>query len=121
MAHMHWHPHVSVPILHFHAPHLEWHELAHPARAALVTTATLLTFAVLVVGAQDLRGLVDRSPTPAAQATDVRISKELPREWRWQPRSVSFDHMYRAQPRSGIESMYGSPQARAARAQARSN
>ena len=116
MSHAHhWHPHVSVPFMHLHAPHLEWHEVAHPARLALVTTAGALTLAVAVVSAPTLPALYAQATAPSVEtAIDHRSSRELPREWRFERKAVSFDGMIRSQQQSpGIQEMYSSPQTRA--------
>jgi hypothetical protein len=103
----HWHPHVNVPVIHLHSPHVEWHEVMHPARAALASAAGVTAFAALVASTPLPSVFASSAQPTATAASQAWMPKELPREWRWQRQAVTFDHMHRdGGGGSGIDSMY---------------
>ena len=111
-----WHAtHVRVPHLHVHSPHLEWHELEHPIRAALAALAALAAISLGGAGVYAaVKGLseipVSRFARSASEARVTWPSRELPREWRWERKAVSFDHMYGANARGpSVDEMYRKP------------
>jgi hypothetical protein len=100
----HWHaPHVQVPHLHVHAPHLDWHDLEHPLRAAVAAVALMAAMSVAGAGLYSVNGIsqlpLSGFTTSAAEPSVTWPSRELPREWRWERKAVSFDHMYGAHAR----------------------
>ena len=68
--------------------------LLGPIIGILLLSKGVLVFAAGVV--QDALPLVPE----AAASVVVPPARELPREWRWQPRPVEFERMYRHMPPS---------------------
>lgn len=97
MSHSHGHAlHVGYPVLHRHSPHLEWHEIEHPLRAALVASA-LLAVAMVGISARGLPALPSLASllpaaAPAVQAPRGPI-RDLPREWRYEIPAVDLGRM----------------------------
>ena len=70
---------------------------------------------VLLLGAtlgSGLTALTNARSTgaPAEPAVFARVSEpyELPREWRWEPRSVEYEHMFREDAGASAHSMFRS-------------
>ena len=106
--------HWQVPYVHLHSPHLDWHEVGHPGRAALAAAAAM----AVLVSVGMLASKLPPIPPPSTwsvlpQATAPTMTPDLPREWRWERKAITFDHMYRsgaAEP--GIAHMYAKPRPR---------
>jgi hypothetical protein len=87
-----WHP--GIPVVRIHSPHVDWHHLQHPARAALATAATLVALGIGAAFASELAPVIEGAMEDTAAPAVHWQQPELPREWRLQPKPVRFDHMY---------------------------
>jgi hypothetical protein len=98
---------LGVPRFHLRSPHVEWHRVEHPIRAALLTAAALLTVAVGAVSARELPALL---ATPDTAPPSALEQPELPREWRYERRAVAYEHTYgRHAQAPSVEPMYMKP------------
>ena len=91
--------HVQVPRFHVHSPHLDWHEVEHPLRMAMAAVAVMAAGSLAAAGVYTAAtGLSELPVTPVAgsspEAAVTWPERELPREWRWERKAVSLDHMY---------------------------
>ncbi|MGI9591097.1 MAG: hypothetical protein ACR2P8_06995 [Myxococcota bacterium] len=88
--------HLRFPVFYVaHSPHVEWHEITHPIRAALITLTAIATFVVGGVVVESAREAAARVTTSAPAMVDVQ-HRPLAREWRrWGPPSVDTRSMYR--------------------------
>ena len=78
-----------------HTPHVEWHEIVHPIRAALVTLAVVATIAVGGMAIESAREAAAYAASSAPAVLEVQ-PRPLAREWqRWGPPSVDTRSMYR--------------------------
>jgi hypothetical protein len=108
----HWHaPHIHFPYLHVQSPHLEWHDLEHPLRAAVAATVATL---VVWLGVNLANAISEASASSFVSSAPERsvtwLSRELPREWTWERSAVTFDHMYDVHARGpSVEGMYRKP------------
>ena len=96
--------HVQVPHLHVHSPHLDWHEVEHPIRVAMAVVAVMAAMSLAGAGIYTAATGLSQLPVTsiASSATEPAVTwpeRELPREWRWERKAVSFDHMYGAHAR----------------------
>jgi len=98
----------SVPRFHLRSPHVEWHHVEHPIRAVLLTGAALLTVAVAAVSARELPALLAAPAAPDTPTPSAVEQPELPREWRYEPKSLDLDFMYQKprRPPLKLEDMY---------------
>lgn len=97
--HVNGQQHLHVPVFHaFHAPHLEWIELAHPIRAAAITAGLAASIGAAGLAVESAREAWARttSPTPAVVEYERR---PLAHEWR--ATGPKVDH--RAMIRRGAE------------------
>jgi len=89
------HHHVHVPVFHpFQAPHVEWHEVGHPVRAALITVGAVATIAVGGLAIESATDIIARAAAPAP-ATLEWEQRPLDPEWRWSPPTVETKSMHR--------------------------
>ena len=68
----------------------------HPRffRACLGLTIGVLGFAI-VMSAFDVVRSAQADQTATVEPAADLLAPDLPREWRWQPKGVEFEHMYR--------------------------
>jgi hypothetical protein len=105
---------LSVPLIHLHAPHFEWHRVRRPIPAALLAGAALLGLAMTAMAARDVPAALDTAPVVAAGLSnairEASYRVEPTAHYRHVDRSVDYEAMYRASaPKRGLESMYATP------------
>lgn len=71
-------------------PHIDWRVVAALACVVALCAAVVLGTPRVV---ETYRGY-QAVQLEAAAALNARAPVELPREWRWEPKAVQFEHMY---------------------------
>ena len=97
----------SVPLFRIHPPYLGWHRVEHPIRGLLLAVTALLAVALGAVAAPRLPSLLAALDSPPRPAVAPR---ELPREWRYERKAISVEHMYGRHVRApSVDYMYMKP------------
>jgi hypothetical protein len=101
------HPHLNLPHLHVHSPHVDWREVERPILFALATGVVLLTLAIAALAAREVASALPQA-APALQSALDRV--DLTRHYRHQDRTVDYQSMYgRSAEAPSVEHMYARP------------
>ncbi len=77
-------------------PLRDWlHERQWFVRTSLGLIIAMLVAAIVVPTVSMVRTAIADYTEPAAIGAEVISTTEMPREWRWSVKPITFDHMYR--------------------------